>query len=291
MKEYGLKQKSNSEEKINTLDIVKKYGFRFTKSLGQNFLTDKSVLDDIVQGAGVDSDDFIIEIGPGVGTLTRELLKKAKKVCAIELDSDLIPILKEELKEYENFEIINKDALRIDFNEIIGEIKPVKLVANLPYYVTTPIIAKLLTEGYKFDSLTIMIQKEVAERIAASPDCKEYGSLSLLVQYYCDANIIRKVPPSSFVPQPKVESIVLRLDRLEEPKVRVKDEKLFFEIIRDSFNMRRKTLWNALKALKLDPDSMSKAFKGAGIDPKRRGETLSIEEFGKLSDCVYNERE
>jgi 16S rRNA (adenine1518-N6/adenine1519-N6)-dimethyltransferase len=291
MKEYGLKQKNNSEEKINTLDIVKKYGFRFTKSLGQNFLTDKSVLDDIVQGAGVDSDDFIIEIGPGVGTLTRELLKKAKKVCAIELDSDLIPILKEELKEYENFEIINKDALRIDFNEIIGETKSVKLVANLPYYVTTPIIAKLLTEGYKFDSITIMIQKEVAERIAASPDCKEYGSLSLLVQYYCDASIIRKVPPSSFVPQPKVESIVLRLDRLEEPKVRVKDEKLFFEIIRDSFNMRRKTLWNALKALKLDPDSMSKAFEDAGIDPKRRGETLSIEEFGKLSDCVYNERE
>lgn len=290
MKEYGLKKKNSIEDKVNTLEIVKKYGFRFTKSLGQNFLIDKSVLEDIVEGAQVNKDDFIIEIGPGVGTLTRELLKKAKKVCAVELDSDLIPILREELKEYANFEIINEDALHIDFSEAIGEEKSVKLVANLPYYVTTPIISKLLTEKYKFDSLTIMIQKEVGERIAASPDCKEYGALSLLVQYYCDASIIRKVSPSSFVPQPKVESIVLRLDRLEEPKVKVKNEKLFFEVIRDSFNMRRKTLWNALKVLNLNSDSMTKVFQDAGIDPKRRGETLSIQEFGRLSDCIYNER-
>lgn len=291
MKEYGLTRKNNEDNSINTLDIVKKYSFKFTKSLGQNFLIDKSVLDDIVESAEISSQDLIIEIGPGVGTLTGELLKKAKKVYAIELDSELIPILKEELKEYENLEIVNKDALKINFNDIIRDEKSVKLVANLPYYVTTPIISKLLTEGYKFDSLTIMIQKEVAERIAAKPDCKEYGALSILVQYYCNAKIVRKVLPSSFVPKPKVESIVLRLDRLQEPGVKVKDEKLFFKVVRSSFNMRRKTLWNALKAFDLNKESMSQAFESAGIDPKRRGETLSLEEFGRLSDCIYNAKE
>lgn len=290
MKEFKGKRKNNSEDKMNTLDVVKKYGFRFTKSLGQNFLVDRTVLDDIVEGAEIKPEDTIIEIGPGVGTLTRELLLRAKKVYVIELDSDLIPILKEELKEFDNFEIINDDALKVNFNEIIGNEKSVKLVANLPYYVTTPIISKLLTDGYRFESLTIMIQKEVGERIASAPDCKEYGSLSILVQYYCNTHIIRKVSPSSFVPQPKVESIVLRLDKLQQPKVIVKDEKLFFTIVRDSFNMRRKTLWNALKALKLNSEDMEQAFKNAGIDPKRRGETLSIEEFGKLSDCVWEIR-
>jgi len=275
-------------EIINTKEIVKKYGFKFTKSLGQNFLMDNEVLKDIVEGAEVSKEDFVIEIGPGVGTLTRKLLNAAKSVCAIELDSDLLPILEQELKDYDNFMLVHKDALKVDFNEITAREKSVKLVANLPYYVTTPIISKLLTGGYVFKSLTIMIQKEVAERIAAKPNCKEYGALSLLVQYYCDTKIIRKVSPESFIPRPKVESIVIRLDRLSEPRVKVKSEKLFFTIIRNAFNMRRKTLWNALKQLKLSKENLENAFLAAEIDPKRRGETLSIEEFGKLSDNIYD---
>jgi 16S rRNA (adenine1518-N6/adenine1519-N6)-dimethyltransferase len=273
-------------EKNSTKEIVNKYNFKFTKSLGQNFLIDSQVLTDIVEGAEINNNDFIIEIGPGVGTLTKELLKAAKKVMAIELDSDLVPILKEELKDYENFQLINKDALKVDFNEIIGEEQSVKLVANLPYYVTTPIIAKLLNGHYKFKSLTIMIQKEVGERIASKPNTKEYGALSLLVQYYCDIKIIRKVSPSSFMPKPRVESIVIRLDRLDEPKVKVKNQELFFKIVRASFNMRRKTLWNALKSLGINKDLLEKALGEAEIDPKRRGETLSIDEFGRLSDCI-----
>ena len=178
---------------IKTQELVKKYNFKFTKSLGQNFLVDDSVLSDIVDGAEVNNEDFIIEIGPGVGTLTAQLLMKAKKVTAIELDSDLIPILEKELGDNENFNLIHKDALKVDFNELIGDEKSVKLVANLPYYVTTPIILKLLKDGYNFKSLTIMIQKEVAERINAEPDCKEYGALSVLVQYYCNTSIIRRV--------------------------------------------------------------------------------------------------
>lgn len=270
-----------------TQELVKKYNFKFSKSLGQNFLIDDSVLNDIVSGADVNSEDLVIEIGPGVGTLTAHLLNKAKKVVSIELDSDLIPILTEELGSHPNFSLIHKDALKVDFNEIIGDEKSVKLVANLPYYVTTPIIVKLLKDGYKFKSLTIMIQKEVAERIDAEPNCKEYGSLSLLVQYYCNTKIIRKVAPSSFIPRPKVESIVIRLDRLDEPKVKVKDETLMFEIIRSSFNMRRKTLWNGVKNIGLNKEDLQKAFEEAGIDPKRRGETLSLEEFAKLSDRIY----
>jgi 16S rRNA (adenine1518-N6/adenine1519-N6)-dimethyltransferase len=272
----------------NTKEIVKKYGFKFTKSLGQNFLIDDEVLKDIIDGANISKEDFIIEIGPGVGTLTRLLLDSAKKVCAIELDSDLIPILEEELKDYENFTLVNQDALKVDFNEIIGDETSIKVVANLPYYVTTPIITKILIEGYKFKSLTIMIQKEVAERMASEPNCKEYGALSLLVQYYCDANIIRKVSPACFIPQPKVDSIVIKLDKLDEPRVRVKDEKLFFSIIRSSFNMRRKTLWNALKVLKLDKESYEQVFLNSNIDPKRRGETLSIEEFSNLSNEIFS---
>jgi 16S rRNA (adenine1518-N6/adenine1519-N6)-dimethyltransferase len=272
---------------LSTKDIVKKYGFKFTKSLGQNFLIDDSVLLDIVEGAEVNSEDFIIEIGPGVGTLTRELLKRAKRVCAIELDAGLLPILREELKDYDNFEIVHKDALKVNFDEIIGEEKSVKVVANLPYYVTTPIIAKLLNENYKFKSLTIMIQKEVGERIAAEPNSKDYGALSTLVQYHCNTKIIRKVPPSSFIPQPKVDSIVVKLDKLPEPSVKVMDEKLYFRVIREAFNMRRKTLWNAAKNLKMDKEIIEEAFNKSGIDSKRRGETLSLQEFANLANAIY----
>ena len=272
----------------STQELVKKYNFKFSKSLGQNFLIDESVLTDIVEGAEVNSEDLVIEIGPGVGSLTAKLLCKAKRVVSIELDNDLIPILETELGEEPNFTLIHNDALKVDFNEIIGEEKSVKLVANLPYYVTTPIIARLLKEDYKFKSLTIMIQKEVAERIDAEPNCKEYGALSLMVQYYCNTKIIRRVSPSCFIPRPKVDSIVIRLDKLSKPRVNVKDEKLMFDIIRNSFNMRRKTLWNGVKFLGLPKESLENAFEKAGIDPKRRGETLSLQEFAKLSDAVYN---
>lgn len=273
---------------IKTQELVKKYNFKFSKSLGQNFLIDDSVLEDIVNGAEVNGEDFVIEIGPGVGTLTAQLLMKAKKVTSIELDNDLIPILKEELGEHENFSLIHNDALKVDFNEVIGDEKSVKLVANLPYYVTTPIIVKLLKDEYNFKSLTIMIQKEVAERINAEPNCKEYGSLSVLVQYYCDTKIVRRVAPSSFIPRPKVESIVIRLDRLSEPRVKAKDEKLMFELVRAGFNMRRKTLWNAAKTFNLSKEDLEKAFENSGVDQKRRAETLSLQEFANLADCIYD---
>ena len=271
---------------VKTAELVKKYNFKFSKSLGQNFLVDDSVPRDIVLGAEVDENDLVIEIGPGVGTLTVQLLNKAKKVVAIELDSDLIPILTEEIGSNPKFTLIHNDALKVDFNEIIGEEKSVKLVANLPYYVTTPIIVKLLKENYDFKSLTIMIQKEVAERMNAEPGNKDYGALSLLVQYYCNTSIVRKVPPQCFIPRPKVDSIVIRLDRLQEPKVKVENEKLFFDIIRSSFNMRRKTLWNGVKNIGLSKENLELAFEEAGVDPKRRGETLTIEEFAMLSDKI-----
>ena len=273
---------------VKTAELVKKYNFKFSKSLGQNFLIDDSVPRDIVAGAEVDSEDLVIEIGPGVGTLTAQLLKKAKKVVAIELDNDLIPILQTELGEEPNFKLIHNDALKVDFNEIIGDEQSVKLVANLPYYVTTPIIVKLLKEKYNFKSLTIMIQKEVAERMAAEPGNKDYGALSLLVQYYCDTEIVRKVPPACFIPRPKVDSIVIRLEKLDKPRVEVQNEKLFFDIIRNSFNMRRKTLWNGVKNIGLSKEKLEEAFDEANIDIKRRGETLSIEEFAALADAIYS---
>lgn len=275
-------------EDFKTQELVKKYNFRFSKSLGQNFLIDNSVLEDIVEGANISKDDMIIEIGPGVGTLTVRLLEAAKKVISIELDSDLIPILEGELGGYSNFQLIHNDVLKVDLKEIINGEKNVKLVANLPYYVTTPIIVKLLKEKCEFDSLTIMIQKEVAERMDAEPNSKAYGALSLLVQYYCKTEIIRKVLPSSFLPKPKVESIVIKLDRLKEPAVCVKDEKLMFDIIRNSFNMRRKTLWNTTKFLGLSKENQEDIFKKANIDCKRRGETLSLEEFRELADAVFD---
>ncbi|HAG42531.1 MAG TPA: 16S rRNA (adenine(1518)-N(6)/adenine(1519)-N(6))-dimethyltransferase [Clostridium sp.] len=277
-------------ENLTTKDIVNKYGFKFAKSLGQNFLTDDNVLKDIVYGAEVSKEDYVIEIGPGVGTLTKELLKEAKKVTSIELDDRLIPILQEELKEYDNFELIHKDALKVNYNELIGDEKSVKVVANLPYYVTSPIIVNLLNGDYNFKSLTIMIQKEVAERINAEHSTKEYGAFSLLVQYYCNTKIIRRVPPSCFIPSPKVDSIVIRLDKLDKPPVDVEDEKLFFNIIRQAFNMRRKTLWNGMKNLGMDKEKLQRAFEKAGIDPNRRGETLTIQEFATLSNNILEEK-
>jgi 16S rRNA (adenine1518-N6/adenine1519-N6)-dimethyltransferase len=273
--------------KINTMDIIKKYGFRFSKGLGQNFLVDDSILEDIIKCADISLEDEIIEIGPGIGSLTKGLLEKAGKVTAIELDSELIPILEEELKGYDNLVLLHNDALKVDFNELISRDKNVKIVANLPYYVTTPIIIKLLSGGYEFETITIMIQKEVAERITSKPSCKAYGALSLFAQYYCKTELLLNVPPSSFIPQPKVDSMVIKLTRLKQPAVKVLDKELFFKIIRESFNMRRKTLRNSLRNITDDKIKLEKAFTDADIDPIRRGETLSIEEFAKLSNCFY----
>lgn len=271
---------------ILTKSVLKRYGFRFSKSLGQNFLIDDSVLEDIIEAADISNNDFVIEIGPGIGTLTRKLLERAGKVCVIELDDKLIPILKEELKGYENLEIIHGDALKVDFDKLACNEESVKIVANLPYYVATPIISKLIKSRCNFKSITIMIQKEVAERITAKPGTKEYGALSLLVQYYSSIDVIRKVPPSAFIPQPKVDSAVINIKKFDKPAVKVENENLFFKVIRESFNMRRKTLFNALKNLKLDKEMMLKAFEKAEIDPGRRGETLSLQEFAILADCI-----
>jgi 16S rRNA (adenine1518-N6/adenine1519-N6)-dimethyltransferase len=271
-----------------TREIVKHFEFRFSKSLGQNFLVDQSILDRITDAADLDENSCAIEIGPGIGTLTQELAKRCKKVIAIELDDNLIPILGETLANYENVKVIHQDALKVDFENLIEEegLESVRVVANLPYYVTTPIISKLFTEKPGIDSIIVMIQKEVAERIAAKPDTKEYGSISLLAQYYSDPEKICKVPPSCFMPSPKVESAVIKMSIRKEPRVNVKDEKLFFRVIRDAFNMRRKTLWNTLKQIGLPDEKMTEALNASGIDPKRRGETLSIEEFAKLSDEI-----
>lgn len=276
-------------ENRSTRSIVEKYGFRFTKSLGQNFLTDLRVVDDIIAGAEITKDDSVIEIGPGVGTLTRKLLEHAGKVTAIELDEELIPILTEELKEYDNFTLIHGDAVKLDLKEI-AEGKRVKFVANLPYYVTTPIIAGILSSGMDFDSLTIMVQKEVAERMAAVPGTKDYGSLTILVRYYCDIKVVRNVPPSAFIPRPKIDSTVIRLNKLEKPRAEVEDEKLFFNIVRHSFNMRRKTLVNGLKSMGLSRETIDEAMAECGIDSKVRGETLSVEEFAELSNSIGKRR-
>jgi 16S rRNA (adenine1518-N6/adenine1519-N6)-dimethyltransferase len=271
-----------------TREIVSHFEFKFSKSLGQNFLVDQNILDKIVEAANLDGESSAIEIGPGIGTLTQDLAKVCNKVVAIELDDNLIPILNETLANYENIKVIHEDALKVDFKKIIEEegLKKVKVVANLPYYVTTPIITKLFAENPGIESIVVMIQKEVAERLAAKPGSKEYGSITLLAQYYSDVSKVTKVAASCFMPNPKVESAVIKMDIRQEPRVKVMDEKLFFRIIRDSFNMRRKTLWNTLKQVGLSDEKMQEAFQAAGIDQKRRGETLSIEEFAKLSDEV-----
>ncbi|MFH5836583.1 16S rRNA (adenine(1518)-N(6)/adenine(1519)-N(6))-dimethyltransferase RsmA [Proteiniclasticum sp. C24MP] len=269
----------------STKQIVEKYGFRFTKSLGQNFLVDMNIVKDIIKGAEITKEDHVIEIGPGVGTLTRGLLEAAGKVTAIELDEKLIPILKEELKEYEHFVLLHEDATKVDLSEL-AEGDSIKLVANLPYYVTTPIITKILNDKTDFQSLTIMIQKEVAERMNAGPGTKDYGALSVLVQYYCDSKIIRTVPPESFIPRPKVDSTVIRLTKLSEPRAKVKDEALFFKLVRQVFNMRRKTLSNNLKAMGYSREFIEEALEKADIDLKARGETLTVERFARLANII-----
>ena len=273
-------------------DIKERHGFKLSKSLGQNFLTDKNIIDRIIEGAGIGADDLVIEIGPGIGVITSEAAERAKRVIAVEIDKNLIPILKETLKDYDNVEIINKDILKTDVNGLIDGCKEkfagVKILGNLPYYITTPIIMKLLEDGVKADSITIMMQKEVADRIKALPGTKAYGALSVAVQYYCTAEAVVNVPKEVFMPQPKVDSTVLRLCIRKEKPVILEDRDMFFRCVKAGFGQRRKTLLNSLMGIdNITKDIVRDALEKAGIDPSRRAETLNLEEFAKLSNEVF----
>ena len=276
-----------SSSKI-TKDIVQRYGFKFTKSLGQNFLINESILDEIVESANISDDDIVLEIGTGIGTLTSKLCERAKKVIAVEIDKNLLPILQETLSDFDNITIINKDILKIDINEELTNLginQKIKVVANLPYYITTPIIMKILEEKVNVDCMVLMLQKEVANRINATTSTKDYGSLSIAVQYYCDTDIVCKVPKNSFIPEPNVDSLVIKLSVNEKRKVDIEDEDLFFKIVRGSFSKRRKTILNSLAGYEnlVDKEKIEKILEKANIDTKRRGETLSIYEFAILT--------
>ena len=268
-----------------TKDIVDKHGFKFSKSLGQNFLIDDNVIDKIIDGARVKEGDKVIEVGPGIGTLTREMAKRAEKVVAVEIDKNLIPILKETLADFDNTEVVNEDILKVDINKLVDEKLsggPVKLIANLPYYITTPIVMKFLEEDIPVTDIVVMVQKEVADRMNAVPSTKDYGALSVAVQYYCDTEIVAKAPRHMFIPQPKVDSTVIGLHIREERKYKADNEQLFFKTVKAAFGQRRKTLLNSLSSMGvLDKAKIKEVLAEAGIDEKRRGETLSIEEFEK----------
>lgn len=270
-----------------TKEIMEHFNIQLNKSYGQNFLIKDDVLSSISDAAKLDKDTLAIEIGPGIGTLTAEIAKTAGKVFAIEIDKKLIDVLHETLSNYDNVEVINKDALKVDYGKIISEsgYKKVKVVANLPYYITTPIITKLMGYAKSIESMTFMVQKEAADRILSEPGEDEYGTLALICRYYADIERVCKVSRDSFMPQPRVESVVIQMDIREKPVVQVDDERLFFSIIKSSFSMRRKTLNNALKPVG-SHEALERAFKVSGIDPRRRGETLTIEEFAKLSNAI-----
>ncbi len=274
--------------------IKERYGFRLTKSLGQNFLTDKNIIDKIIGGSEITGDDLVIEIGPGIGVITYEASQVARRVIAVEIDGNLIPILQETLSERDNIQVINADILKTDVNRIIEEaraadpeIKGVKIIGNLPYYITTPIIMKLLEEGVAADGITVMMQKEVADRIKAAPGTKAYGALSVAVQYYCEVESVANVPKEVFVPQPKVDSTVLNLKIRKSAAVEVKDRDLFFAVVKAGFGQRRKTLSNSLMGVKnITREMVFEALEAAGIDSSRRAETLNLEEFAELSNQV-----
>ena len=278
----------------NTIEILQKYKFVFQKKFGQNFLIDEHVLEKIISAAGIGPDDFVVEIGPGIGTMTQYLAHAARGVAAVEIDKALIPILQDTLSAYDNVTVINEDVLKVDLKELaekMNEGRPVKVVANLPYYITTPIIMGLFESHVPVESITVMVQKEVAERMQAGPGTKDYGALSLAVQYYAEPYIVANVPPNCFMPRPKVGSAVIRLERYEEPPVKVKDEKLMFRIIRASFNQRRKTLANGLKnSAELDytKEEIEAAIEALGRGASIRGEALTLEEFAKLADFLYD---
>jgi 16S rRNA (adenine1518-N6/adenine1519-N6)-dimethyltransferase len=280
---------------VRTRGILEKYGFSFKKSLGQNFLIDTNILKKIVEFARLTEDTGAIEIGPGIGALTEQLARSSKKVVAFEIDQRLLPILAETLSPYPNVKVIHQDVLKADVKEVIeaefSGTDDIMVVANLPYYVTTPIIMKLLEEKISIRGIVVMLQKEVADRISAKPGTKDYGSLSIAIQYYTKAETVMIVPKTVFVPQPNVDSAVIRLTKREKPAVDVKDEAFFFQVTKSSFAQRRKTLLNNLTSQlpdgKQKKEEIIQALNESGIDPARRGETLSLEEFGRLSDRLY----
>ncbi|MBO5165207.1 MAG: 16S rRNA (adenine(1518)-N(6)/adenine(1519)-N(6))-dimethyltransferase RsmA [Lachnospiraceae bacterium] len=276
----------------NTIAVLQKYNFNFQKKYGQNFLVDTHVLEKIMDAAQITKEDCVVEIGPGIGTMTQYLAERAGEVVAVEIDKNLIPILEDTLSEYENVTIINDDILKVDLNRIVEEKnqgKPVKVVANLPYYITTPIIMGLFENHVPLKSITIMVQKEVADRMQVGPGTKDYGALSLAVQYYAKPEIVAIVPPNCFIPRPNVGSAVIRLTRYEETPVKVKDEKFMFSLIRASFNQRRKTLANGLsnaQNLYLSREKVAEALEKMGLSATIRGEALTLEQFAQLSDLL-----
>ena len=276
----------------NTIEVLQKYNFVFQKKFGQNFLIDTHVLDKIIGSAEITKDDVVLEIGPGIGTMTQYLACAAKKVIAVEIDKALIPILEDTLSEYENVRVINHDVLKVDIAKLAEEEnggKPIKDVANLPYYITTPIIMGLFENHVPIKSITVMVQKEVADRMQVGPGTKDYGALSLAVQYYAKPYIVANVPPNCFMQRPKVGSAVIRLERYENPPVTVEDEKLMFRLIRASFNQRRKTLANGLKnspELDYTKEEIEAAIEALGRGASIRGEALTLEEFAKLADLL-----
>lgn len=272
-----------------TKKIVEKYGFSFKKNFGQNFLVDERVLGKIVSSAEISKDDVVIEVGPGIGTLTQALAKEAYKVVAVEIDTTLVPILGELLSDFDNIEIINEDILKVDVNAIAEKYpdKKIKMVANLPYYITTPIIMNVLENHILVESITVMIQKEVAYRMKAQPSTKDYGSLSLAVQYYCEPYLVANVPQNCFMPRPNVDSAVIKLTVMDKPKVQVNNEKFMFEFIKAAFSQRRKTLVNCIFSsglLTLSKDEIGKMLNGLGYDERVRGESLTLEDYGKITD-------
>ncbi|WP_349945269.1 16S rRNA (adenine(1518)-N(6)/adenine(1519)-N(6))-dimethyltransferase RsmA [Lacrimispora sp. BS-2] len=273
-----------------TIEVIQKYEFAFQKKFGQNFLIDTHVLDKIIAAAGVTKEDCVLEIGPGIGTMTQYLAENARHVVAVEIDSNLIPILKETLADYENVTVIHDDILKVDINQITKEYnggRPIKVVANLPYYITTPIIMGLFENMVPIDNVTVMVQKEVADRMQVGPGSKDYGALSLAVQYYAKPYIVANVPPNCFMPRPNVGSAVIRLTRHKEPPVKAEDTGLMFRLIRASFNQRRKTLQNGLNnspEIPFTKEEISEAVKSLGLGPSVRGEALTLEQFASLSN-------
>ena len=276
----------------NTIEIIQKYEFMFQKKFGQNFLIDTHVLEKIISAAGITKNDCVLEIGPGIGTMTQYLAENAGHVVAVEIDRNLIPILKETLADYDNVTVINEDILRVDIKALAEEYnggKPIKVVANLPYYITTPIIMGLFESGVPIDNITVMVQKEVADRMKEGPGSKDYGALSLAVQYYAEPEIVVNVPSNCFIPRPNVGSAVIRLTRHKEMPVEVKDPALMFKIIRASFNQRRKTLQNGLgnaPELPYTKEQIAAAIAEMGLTPTIRGEALSLAQFAQLSDIL-----
>ena len=279
----------------NTIAVLQKYNFNFQKKFGQNFLIDTMVLDRIISSAEITKEDCVLEIGPGIGTMTQYLAESAREVVAVEIDKALIPILEDTLSAYDNVTVINDDILKVDINKIVEEKnggKPIKVVANLPYYITTPIIMGLFESHVPLKSITIMVQKEVADRMQVGPGTKDYGALSLAVQYYAEPYIVANVPPNCFMPRPNVGSAVIRLTSHKEPPVKVDNEKLMFQIIRASFNQRRKTLANGLNnspEIKLPKEVIISAIESLGKGPSVRGEALTLQEFAQLSNTIHSQ--